>query len=82
MRAMIGLGRNRLALGPDLRLIGADDEVIYLESVLRLRPGQCVELIGAWPVARPSSRAFVVNWRIARLGREGPIYRGCLRLER
>ena len=81
MAATIGLGRNRIALGRDLRLIDADDHVLWLESLVRLRPGQSVELIGAWPLPPGSSRARVVNWRLVRLGAEGPIYRGCLRLE-
>lgn len=82
MGATLGLGRNRLALGRDLRLISADEDVLWLESVVRLRPGQAVELIGSWPLPAGTSRARVVNWRVVRLGAEGPIYRGCLRLER
>jgi hypothetical protein len=82
MGAMIGLGRSRLSLGCDLRLISADEDVLWLESLIRLRPGQSVELIGAWPLAAAGSRAHVVTWRITRLGAEGPIYRGCVRLDR
>jgi hypothetical protein len=82
MGAMIGLGRNRLTLGRDLRLVSADDDVMWLESLMRLRPGQSVELIGRWPVVSGQSRARVINWRLVRLGAEGPVYRGCLRLER
>jgi hypothetical protein len=82
MGATIGLGRNRLALGRDLRLISADEDAAWLESAIRLRPGQSVELIGAWPLAARFTRARVVTWRITRLGAEGPIYRGCLRFER
>jgi hypothetical protein len=82
MPAMIGLGRSRLALGRELRLLSADTDVVWLESVMRLRPGQSVELIGAWPLGSGQTRARVVNWRIIRLCAEGPIYRGCLRFER
>jgi hypothetical protein len=81
MAATLGLGRNRIALGRDLRLVSADEQVLWLESVVRLRPGQAVELIGIWPLPVGASRARVVNWRIVRLGPEGPIYRGSLRLE-
>lgn len=81
MGATIGLGRSRIALGRDLRLISADEGVLWLESVVRLRPGQSVELIGSWPLPVGGERARVVNWRVIRLGAEGPIYRGCLRLE-
>ena len=82
MGAMIGLGRNRLALGRDVRLVSADMDVVWLESTTRLRPGQTVQLIGTWPLAVGQSHARVVTWRVIRLGAEGPIYRGCLRLER
>ena len=82
MGAMIGLGRNRLSLGRDLRLIGADEDALWLEGLIRLRPGQSVQLIGPWPLSTGGSRAHVVTWRITRLGAEGPIYRGCVRLER
>jgi hypothetical protein len=82
MRATLGLGRNRLALGRDLRLVSSEHDVIWLESAMRLRPGQSVELIGAWPVVAGASSARVINWRVVRLGGEGPIYRGCLRLDR
>jgi len=63
-------------------LIGADEDVLWLESLIRLRPGQSVQLIGPWPLSTSGSRAHVVTWRITRLGAEGPIYRGCVRLER
>jgi hypothetical protein len=82
MGATIGLGRNRLALGRELRLISAEEDVLWLESVMRLRPGQSVELIGSWPLTPGGTRARVVTWRLTRLAPEGPIYRGCLRLER
>jgi hypothetical protein len=82
MGAMIGLGRSRLSLGRDMRLISADEDALWLESLIRLRPGQSVELIGSWPLTAVGSRAHVVTWRITRLGAEGPIYRGCVRLDR
>lgn len=79
---MIGLGRNRLALGRDLRLVSADEQVLWLEGAIRLRPGQAVELIGAWPISILDTRARVVSWRIIRIGAEGPLYRGSVRFER
>ena len=82
MRDMIGLGRNRLALGRELRLVSADEDALWIEGVMRLRPGQSVELIGSWPVAPGCSGGRVVVWRVARLGADGPIYRGCIRLSR
>ena len=79
MSAMLGLGRNRITLGRELRLISADEDALWVESAIRLRPGQSVQLIGSWPLPGGNSRARVVTWRITRLGGEGPIYRGCLR---
>jgi hypothetical protein len=79
---MVGLGRNRLALGRDLRLLSADADIVWLEGTVRLRPGQSVELIGPWPAAIGCARAHVATWRVIRLSAEGPIYRGCVRLER
>jgi hypothetical protein len=81
--ATIAAGRSRLALGADLRLIEATAGQLWLEGSARLRPGQSVELSGAWPGLDLSSprRAWVVTWRVTRLTREGPYYRGCCRLE-
>ncbi|TAK16749.1 MAG: hypothetical protein EPO35_04735 [Acidobacteria bacterium] len=82
MRAMIGLGRNRLSLGRDLRLINADGDAVWLEGTVRLRPGQAVDLVGHWPTEPMTPRGHVVSWHLTRLGPEGPIYRGCVRLQR
>lgn len=82
MSATIGLGRSRLRLGRDLRLVSVAERVLWLEGAIRLRPGQAVELIGAWPSPIVEPRGRVVHWRIIRLGHEGPIYRGCVRLDR
>ena len=79
---MIRLGRNRLALGRDLGLVNADEDALWLEGSVRLRPGQSVDLIGEWPMAASSTRGHVLSWRLIRVAREGPIYRGCVRLER
>jgi hypothetical protein len=79
---MIGLGRSRLTLGRDLRLLSADEGVLWLEGAIRLRPGQVVELIGSWPAGILEPRARVVNWRVIKIGKEGPIYRGCVRFDR
>lgn len=81
MRAMIGIGRSRLALGRDVRLVAAADDGVWVESGVRLRPGQSVDLTGEWPGAGSHSRARVVSWRVVRLGAEGPIYRGNLRFD-
>jgi hypothetical protein len=75
-------GRSRLMLGPDVRLVEASAGQLWLEGRVRLRPGQSVDLIGPWPgLPTPPTRAHVVTWRVVRLGREGPYYRGCCRVD-
>lgn len=82
---MIAAGRSRLTLGQDLRLLEAARDQFWLEGAVRLRPGQAIELVGRWPgvsaMEDGAGRARVVTWRVIRLTREGPCYRGCCRLE-
>lgn len=78
---LLSTGRCRIALGRDLRLIEAHRDELWIEGPVRLRPGQAVELIGQWPVGVETTRARVITWRVVRLTREGPYYRGCCRLE-
>ena len=79
---MMAAGRNRLVLGSELRLLDAARDHVWLEGSVRLRPGQPVELVGHWPGIEPgAARAHVVTWRVVRLTREGPYYRGCCRLD-
>ncbi|MEI6244537.1 MAG: hypothetical protein WCQ64_05775, partial [Acidobacteriota bacterium] len=55
---------------------------LWVEGPVRLRPGQPIELIGRWPgLGEDIGRARVVTWRIVRLTSEGPLYRGCCRLD-
>jgi hypothetical protein len=80
--AMIATGRNRLVLGKDLRVVEVGHDQIWLEGVVRLRPGQSIDLVGAWPgLDEGAARGRVVTWRIVRLSSEGPHYRGCCRIE-
>lgn len=79
--ATLAAGRNRLALGHELRLVEVAGDHVWLEGAMRLRPGQAVELIGRWPGLDDAGKARVVTWRIVRLTDEGPYYRGCCRLE-
>lgn len=80
--AMVTAGRSRLMLGQDLRLVEASPGQLWLEGPVRLRPGQPIELIGRWPgLGDHVGRARVVTWRIVRLTSEGPLYRGCCRLD-
>ena len=79
---MLAVGRSRVALGPDLKLVEVSLGLIWLEGSVRLRPGQPVDLVGAWPGLETSAgRARVVCWRIVRLTSAGPFYRGSCRLE-
>jgi hypothetical protein len=70
----------RYRIGRDLTTVDLADEVACLEGQLRLRPGHVIELVGV-----PSDhglrtrRAMVESWSIARLGKNGPIYRGHFR---
>ena len=80
--AQLSMGRHRVALGADLRLLDATGEVLWLEGLIRLRPGQTVDLIGTWPGVHDAHRARVVTWRIIRVTDRGPHYRGSCRLER
>ncbi len=80
--AMMAAGRNRLVLGSDLRLLDAALGQLWLEGSVRLRPGQPVELVGHWPGIEPGLvKARVITWRVVRLTREGPYYRGSCRLD-
>ena len=79
--ATLSTGRNRVALGRDLRLLDVSAGVIWLEGTLRLRPGQAIDLVGAWPGLAAPHRARVVTWRVVRLSDVGPHYRGSCRLE-
>ena len=79
---MLAVGRSRIALGPELRLVDASLGHLWLEGSVRLRPGQPVDLVGTWPgLDVGAGRARVVCWRIIRLTTAGPYYRGSCRLE-
>lgn len=79
-RSLLALGGSRLQIGRDVRVISADDRELCVESTTRLRPGQRVALVdmrGAGGRADVS----ILSWRIVRLDRTGPIYRGRCRLD-
>ena len=68
----------RLKLGRDLEVIRHTPDGLDLEGVVRLRPGQVVDLIGSddGPSGGLAGRARVQCWSVAQLGSSGPIYRG------
>lgn len=67
----------RYRLGRDLVAIELTPESVLLEGRSRLRPGRLVELVDV-PSTHGSDqrRALVDSWSVARLGKEGPVYRG------
>lgn len=70
----------RYRLGRDLMPIDLSPEAVCLEGKHRLRPGHVIELADV-----PSTRgleprqAMVESWAVARLGKNGPVYRGTCR---
>ena len=66
----------RIVVGRDLRVMAELEGGVDLEGRARLRPGLIVDLV--WPSgSRPKMRRVRVwTWSIARLGRDGPLYRG------
>lgn len=70
----------RYRLGRDLVPIDLTPEAACLEGRQRLRPGHVIELADV-PSARglERRRAVVETWAVARLGKNGPLYRGTCR---
>jgi hypothetical protein len=68
----------RMYVGRDLHVTAELADGIDLEGRVRLRPGLIVDLV--WQAgssnAQQVRRARVWSWSVARLGREGPLYRG------
>jgi hypothetical protein len=68
----------RVHVGSHVRITAETPEGISLEGMVRLRPGQTIELVmpgqdGATPTTRVAS---VTSWAIVRLGHDGPTYAG------
>ena len=67
----------RYRVGRDLMAITVTAETAWLEGKHRLRPGRVVELTNVPSRLGPQDRhAMVESWAVARLGRNGPVYRG------
>ena len=67
----------RYRLGRDLIPVDLAPESACLEGRLRLRPGCVVELADVPSAGGPRERyAVVESWSVARLGKNGPVYRG------
>lgn len=67
----------RYRVGRELVAIDTSVDEVVLEGRHRLRPGHLVQLSGV-PVAHGvrAGEAMVECWAIARLGSDGPVYRG------
>ncbi len=67
--------RRRYRLGRDLTMVDETPGDVYVEGRVRLRPGQPIEICGAGE----DRGALVLTWMVARLGKDGPVYRGVCR---
>jgi hypothetical protein len=65
------VSRRRCVVGRDVRVVTESREDVWVESPLRLRPGTIVDLVGD-----VSGAVAVVTWMVARLGKDGTVYRG------
>jgi len=70
----------RHRIGRELMSVSQTTDSVVLEGTVRLRPGEIVALVDV-----PSGpdleerRAVVESWAVARLGKNGTIYRGVCR---
>jgi hypothetical protein len=71
----------RLRLGGEMQVVGEDDCGVTISGPLRLCPGRDVDLISGWVPGQESAirRALVWNWRLTRVGSDGPVYEGYCR---
>jgi hypothetical protein len=71
----------RIQAGARARVVAQTSEVVELESPVRLRPGQSVEVVldRCAPPDVHGRAACVVTWAVSRLGKDGPMYRGICR---
>jgi hypothetical protein len=65
------VSRRRCVVGRDVYIVEESREGVCVESALRLRPGTVVDLVGDVRGA-----VAVVTWMVARLGKDGTVYRG------
>lgn len=71
---MAGLVTRRCVIGRDVVVIEEGPDDVYVEGVIRLRPGSAVQICD-----HRVRQAFVASWMVARLGKDGPVYRGSCR---
>lgn len=63
-------------IGQGLAVIAVDECGVELEGTCRLSPGRAIVLFGLRTGSSAGRHLFVSRWRLVRLGRTGPIYRG------
>lgn len=63
--------RRRYVVGRDLRVISTAGDQVVLEGAVRLHPGTAIDLLDA-----DVRTMEVVTWEVARLGSDGPVFRG------
>jgi hypothetical protein len=61
----------RCVVGRDVRIVSESIDGVWIEGTVRLRPGMVVEVVG-----EDSRTAVVLTWLVARLGKDGTVYRG------
>jgi hypothetical protein len=64
-----------------MKVVAESTEGLHLESVVRLRPGEVVDVVidPAAAAGAPVRSACVHSWSVASLGKNGPTYRGLFR---
>jgi hypothetical protein len=65
------VSRRRCVVGRDVCIVSEASDEVWIEGAVRLRPGMVVELVG-----EGSRTAVVLTWLVARLGKDGTVYRG------
>jgi hypothetical protein len=63
-------------IGRGLALLALDERGVELEGTCRLAPGRAIVLFGLGGGSSAGRHVFVSSWRLVRMGRTGPIYRG------
>lgn len=65
------VARRRFVLGRDLDVVSASGADVVLEGRVRLQPGRTIDVCDA-----DVKTMVVMTWEIARLGKDGPVFRG------
>lgn len=66
--------RRRCVIGRDVTIVTETEQDVQLEGAIRLRPGSVIDVCD-----HRTRAAHVGAWMVARLGKDGPVYRGVCR---